>query len=569
MHQLVLEHAVVDLERGRVLHSGGLDLRLTDLEVRLLSYLAARAGERVDRDELQREVWGNRTTLSTRAVDMAVSRLRRKVEPEPKPTVLLTTRGGGYRLVLPETPDRRDAALQLLDQLNGPHAGEAATQLRAVAEELATGTPYERALAAELQAAHELVEGTWDQRLAVLEAAIEELPPVADRLRLALGTALQNADPPRSQELLATAAASPDPALAAEAALFVVLGRHRLHGPQIAKAELGAIDLDGAADTTRHRVAALQAYVGHQTGDLDFEETVEALRISWSASMDAGDLRGGVRAGMWMARLQRNDGDLQGARGTRRRCLEQQQLLADRVFEGLLALEDGFDLAHSREFEASLARFDRSAEIFERSEPPRLRYVQMCRGLVLLQLRRHDEARRDLEDAAAWAHRAGRRFDEQHSRKTLALLFLDQGLAERAARVARRAVALGEQAGSQFALDTARMHLGAALHRMGDHRGAWDAYDAIDLDALTLDAKAAALARMVALAKESRPDDLARLCRRLSVLVAHATVPDAAEFQRLIDALEQDDADLVRPLIEGGASVEIRVAARLVDDALR
>lgn len=100
-----LLHGWVDLAR-RVVHADGAELPLTDREVALLRFLAARPGEDVDRDTLLREVWGYRPGLPTRAVDLSISRLRRKLERDPAhPVHLRATVGVGYRLD-PATPER-------------------------------------------------------------------------------------------------------------------------------------------------------------------------------------------------------------------------------------------------------------------------------------------------------------------------------------------------------------------------------------------------------------------------------------------------------------------------------
>ena len=55
------------------------------------------------RDELLTEVWGYRKNMAieTRTVDIHVAKLRRKIEPVPKtPTLLITVRGAGYRLMI-------------------------------------------------------------------------------------------------------------------------------------------------------------------------------------------------------------------------------------------------------------------------------------------------------------------------------------------------------------------------------------------------------------------------------------------------------------------------------------
>lgn len=98
---LTLRRGTVDLER-RILATGEAEVRLTQREVDLLGYLASRPHRDVGRDELQVQVWGHKRPASdTRSVDMAVARLRKKIEHDPsQPAHLLTSRGGGYRLVL-------------------------------------------------------------------------------------------------------------------------------------------------------------------------------------------------------------------------------------------------------------------------------------------------------------------------------------------------------------------------------------------------------------------------------------------------------------------------------------
>lgn len=72
---------------------------LTHRECWLLRYLAERAGSIVHRDELLREVWGFPEPPSTRAVDHAIARLRRKIESDPHhPRFIHTVHGDGYLL---------------------------------------------------------------------------------------------------------------------------------------------------------------------------------------------------------------------------------------------------------------------------------------------------------------------------------------------------------------------------------------------------------------------------------------------------------------------------------------
>jgi len=90
-----LGDAVFDTERGELVKDDQL-VRLTDIEIALLSVLAGRAGEIINRDLLI-EMTG--ATGGGRAVDVQVTRLRRKIEQDPKlPRYLQTVRGRGYVL---------------------------------------------------------------------------------------------------------------------------------------------------------------------------------------------------------------------------------------------------------------------------------------------------------------------------------------------------------------------------------------------------------------------------------------------------------------------------------------
>ncbi len=86
-----------DLERGQLLE-GDTPVRLTEGETRLLKRLAQSAHIPIDRIELT----DDSDDGVGRAVDVQVTRLRRKIEPDPQqPRYLQTVRGIGYML----TPD--------------------------------------------------------------------------------------------------------------------------------------------------------------------------------------------------------------------------------------------------------------------------------------------------------------------------------------------------------------------------------------------------------------------------------------------------------------------------------
>jgi two-component system, OmpR family, phosphate regulon response regulator OmpR len=84
-----------DLARAE-LFRGAEIVRLTAAEAGLLASLAARAGEAVSREDLSQSAQfrGN-----MRNVDVQMTRLRRKIEPDPRyPRYLQTVRGTGYAL---------------------------------------------------------------------------------------------------------------------------------------------------------------------------------------------------------------------------------------------------------------------------------------------------------------------------------------------------------------------------------------------------------------------------------------------------------------------------------------
>lgn len=80
---------------------GDRSIRFTRREMDILEYLNAHSERPVPREELLTEVWGyaRNSDIETRTVDIHIAKLRRKLEPDPKQPVYLTTvRGAGYRL---------------------------------------------------------------------------------------------------------------------------------------------------------------------------------------------------------------------------------------------------------------------------------------------------------------------------------------------------------------------------------------------------------------------------------------------------------------------------------------
>lgn len=90
--QLVFEALTIDLDRRRVLvHERVAELTGTEFE--LLALLAAEPHKVFDRDEILNRLRGHEAELHTRAVDILVSRLRKKLEPLD---CIKTLRNAGY-----------------------------------------------------------------------------------------------------------------------------------------------------------------------------------------------------------------------------------------------------------------------------------------------------------------------------------------------------------------------------------------------------------------------------------------------------------------------------------------
>lgn len=89
-----------DVDRGEMWRGSEL-VRLTATEAALMRIFAARPGEPVSRSQLVEDLGrgSGRSDAQERAVDVQITRLRRKFESDPKqPRYLQTVRGAGYML---------------------------------------------------------------------------------------------------------------------------------------------------------------------------------------------------------------------------------------------------------------------------------------------------------------------------------------------------------------------------------------------------------------------------------------------------------------------------------------
>jgi two-component system KDP operon response regulator KdpE len=90
-------YLVVDTDARRV-YVKATRLSLTKTEYELLTYLVANRGQVLTFEQILDQVWGAGYSRSTDYVHVYVSRLRRKIEEDPRqPRYLLTERGVGYR----------------------------------------------------------------------------------------------------------------------------------------------------------------------------------------------------------------------------------------------------------------------------------------------------------------------------------------------------------------------------------------------------------------------------------------------------------------------------------------
>ena len=95
--RLDLGRVVVDLD-GATVYKDGAPLELTQREYDLIRFLASQPGKVFSREALMEHVWNYEGYVGdVRAVDVAVRRLREKIEDDPaSPKFILTKRGMGY-----------------------------------------------------------------------------------------------------------------------------------------------------------------------------------------------------------------------------------------------------------------------------------------------------------------------------------------------------------------------------------------------------------------------------------------------------------------------------------------
>ena len=96
LDEVHVDGAVIDLSRMVVVR-GVEHIPLTPREIGIVRWLYRHKDRVVSRAELLEQVFGQRGDLQTRAVDMAIAVLRKKLETDPaNPTVIVSVKGAGY-----------------------------------------------------------------------------------------------------------------------------------------------------------------------------------------------------------------------------------------------------------------------------------------------------------------------------------------------------------------------------------------------------------------------------------------------------------------------------------------
>jgi DNA-binding response OmpR family regulator len=89
----------IDFRKVEVTRAGK-RVELSALEFKLLKYFVENPGATLGREELLTRVWGYDAMPYSRTVDVHVSALRQKIEPNPsRPQYIVTVHGLGYRFL--------------------------------------------------------------------------------------------------------------------------------------------------------------------------------------------------------------------------------------------------------------------------------------------------------------------------------------------------------------------------------------------------------------------------------------------------------------------------------------
>ena len=84
----------------RLVTKTGSEIRLTEMETKILNFLYKSNGKLIKRDTLLTEVWGYKSEVMTHTLETHIYRLRKKISFDCLSQTLLVSESGGYRLNL-------------------------------------------------------------------------------------------------------------------------------------------------------------------------------------------------------------------------------------------------------------------------------------------------------------------------------------------------------------------------------------------------------------------------------------------------------------------------------------
>lgn len=87
----------MDIDNGAVKRDG-IDIHLSLIEFKILRNLMENAGKVRTREQIRNAVWGRDSQIEIRAVDVRITRLRRRLNMDTRPDVIRTVRSVGYAL---------------------------------------------------------------------------------------------------------------------------------------------------------------------------------------------------------------------------------------------------------------------------------------------------------------------------------------------------------------------------------------------------------------------------------------------------------------------------------------